>query len=296
MEEKELITSENMHAWDGRILVTGATGFLGSRIVRAYEKSCRVFAPNHQEMDICHMDSVRAYIEKVRPQIAVHCAAASDTLWCQEHPEASFRINVEGAEHMARVCGDLGTKLIFCSSDQIYFGSGGMEPHKENEEVSPAGEYGRQKLEAEKRCARFCSDSVSLRLCWMYDSERLLEKEHGNFLTAFLQAVAEEREMVYPIYDYRGITDVRLVVENLEKVFKLPGGVYNFGSENESNIYETVHRLLKKLGYSTERLKKNETAFAGNPRNIRVHMGKAETFGIEFPKTLERLVECVNSI
>ena len=82
----------------------------------------------------------------------------------------------------------------------------------------------------------------------MYDSERLLEKEHGNFLTAFLQAVAEEREMVYPIYDYRGITDVRLVVENLEKVFKLPGGVYNFGLENDYNIYETVHRLLKKLG------------------------------------------------
>lgn len=296
MEAKELITSENMHAWDRRILVTGAAGFLGSRIVRAYEKSCQVFAPSHQEMDICHLDSVRAYVEKVRPGIAVHCAAVSDTLRCQEHPEESFRINVEGTEHMARVCKDLGTKLIFCSSDQIYFGSRGMEPHKENEKVCPAGEYGRQKLEAEKRCVRFCPDSVSLRLCWMYDSERLLEKEHGNFLTAFLQALDEEREMVYPIYDYRGITDVRLVVENLWKAFELPGGVYNFGSENDYNTYETVYRLLEKLGYSTERLKKNETAFAENPRNIRVHMGKAKAFGIEFPKTLERLVECVNGM
>lgn len=279
-----------------RLLVTGGTGFLGSRIVLSYEKRCQVFAPGHQEMDICNLASVRAYMEKVQPQAVVHCAAISDTLWCQEHSEESWQINVEGTEHMARACGDLGVKLVFCSSDQIYFGSPGMEPHREDEEVSPAGAYGRQKLEAEKRCKEFCPDSVSLRLCWMYDRERLLEKEHGNFLAAFLQAIEEKREMTYPVYDYRGITDVRVVVENLGKAFGLPGGVYNFGSENDYNTYETVHRLLEKLGYTTERLKKNETAFAGNPRNIRIHTGKVQQYGIEFPGTLERLVECMNNI
>lgn len=277
-----------------RLLVTGATGFLGSRIVRAYEKNCQIYAPGRREMDICDMASVKAYMEKVRPQAAVHCAAVSDTGRCREHLEESWRINVEGTEHMARACKDLGAKLIFCSSDQIYFGSAGMEPHMEDEEVSPAGEYGRQKLEAEKRCMEFSPDSVCLRLCWMYDSERLLEKEHGNFLTAFLQALREGREMFYPVYDYRGITDVRLVVEKLPQVFRLPGGVYNFGSENEYNTYEMVRRLLEGLGYSTGKLRKNETAFAGNPRNIRIHMGKARKFGIDFPKTLERLVECMN--
>lgn len=287
MEIKEL---ERDGIKNKRLLVTGATGFLGSRIVRAYEKNCQIYAPGHGEMDICDMDSVKAYMEKVRPCAAVHCAAVSDTGWCQEHPAESWRINVEGTEHMARACRDLGTKLIFCSSDQIYFGSAGMQPHREDEEVNPAGEYGRQKLEAEKRCMEFSPDSVCLRLCWMYDSERLLEKEHGNFLTAFLQALREGREMSYPAYDYRGITDVRLVVEKLPQAFLLPGGVYNFGSENEYNTYETVRRLLEGLGYPTEKLKKNETAFAGNPRNIRIHMGKAEKFGIEFPKTLEQLL------
>lgn len=287
MEIKEL---ERDGIGNKRLLVTGATGFLGSRIVRAYEKNCQIYAPGHGEMDICDMASVKAYMEKVRPRAAVHCAAASDTGWCQEHPAESWRINVEGTEHMARACRDLGTRLIFCSSDQIYFGSAGMQPHREDEEVNPAGEYGRQKLEAEKRCMEFSPDSVCLRLCWMYDSERLLEKEHGNFLTAFLQALREGREMSYPVYDYRGITDVRLVVEKLSQAFLLPGGVYNFGSENEYNTYETVRRLLEGLGYPTEKLKKNETAFAGNPRDIRIHMGKAEKFGIEFPKTLEQLL------
>lgn len=293
MEVKSLTTSENGHTGAGRLLVTGATGFLGSRIVRAYVKRCQVFAPGHQEMDVCDRASVEAYMERVRPQAVVHCAAISDTGWCQEHREESWKINVEGTEHMARACGDLGIKLIFCSSDQIYFGSAGMEAHREEEKVSPAGEYGRQKLEAEERCKRFCPDSLSLRLSWMYDSVCLLEKEHGNFLTAFLQALREEREMSYPVHDYRGITDVKLVVEKLERAFRLPGGVYNFGSENEYNTYETVYRLLKSLGYSTEKLKKDEAAFAENPRNIRIHMGKAQQYGIRFPQTLEGLKECL---
>ena len=269
-----------------RLLVTGGSGFLGSRIAKAYQG----ISPGHEEMDILDWKSIETAFEKIRPEMVVHCAAASDVGWCGQNQEKSWRMNVEGTENIARACGKWKAGLIFCSSDQVYFGSGVREAHKESEELDPSNEYGRQKLEAEKRCLAYCKNSIVLRLSWMYDTVKRMEKEHGNFMLALMDAVKHGERMAYPVYDYRGITDVRLVVENLEKVFALPSGIYNYGSENGYNTYETVYRLLKEAGLSTKQLEKNEDAFASSPRNIRMDMGKLREHHIDFPDTLSRLI------
>ncbi len=270
-----------------RLLITGGSGFFGSRIGEAYQGIC----PGHDEMDIIDRESVEEAFEKIKPDIVVHCAAASDVGWCGRNPEESWKMNVEGTENIARACGKRGVKLISCSSDQVYFGNGQKEAHKETEELFPANEYGRQKLEAERRSFLYCKDSIILRLSWMYDTEKRMEKEHGNFMLAFMEAVKEGKAMSYPVHDYRGITDVRLAVDNLEKVFELPAGIYNYGSENNYSSYETVYRLLEKSGLQHGQLSKNEEAFAADPRNIRMDMGKLREHGIEFPDTLNRLAE-----
>ncbi len=268
-----------------RLLVTGGSGFFGSRIGKAYQGIC----PGHGEMDIVDRISVEEAFERIKPDIAVHCAAASDVGWCGRNPEESWKMNVEGTENMARACGKRGIKLIYCSSDQVYFGGSQTEAHKETEELFPANEYGKQKIEAERRCFLYCKDSVILRLSWMYDTAKRLEKEHGNFMLTFMEAVREGKAISYPVHDYRGITDVRLAVDNMAKVFKLPAGIYNYGSENGYSAYETVYRLLEKAGLSVELLSKNEEAFAAHPRNIRMDMGKLREYGIEFPDTLTQL-------
>ena len=49
--------------------------------------------------------------------------------------------------------------------------------------------------------------------------------------------------------DYRGITYVREAVEQLTQAMKLPGGVYNFGSENDCNMYTTALRVCGDAGH-----------------------------------------------
>ena len=52
------------------------------------------------------------------------------------------------------------------------------------------------------------------------------------------------------------------VVRNLEYAWELEGGVYNFGSPNDRNTYETVIAMFTKLGWDAKVVQRNEEAFA----------------------------------
>ena len=244
-------------------------------------------------MDITDADSVLEIFEKTAPDIVIHAAAISDVRACEDNANYSHGINVGGTENIARVCKKYRSKLIYCSSDQIYFGSDSGRAYKEDDPVNPVNQYGRQKREAEEVCLSYCEDAVALRLSWMYDVKTLVPGEHGDFLRSLMDALHQKRPIRYPIHDYRGITYVQAVINNMEKAFVLPGGVYNFGSENEQNTFETVKKLLNSLGLDASGITPDDQSFAANPRNIRMNIEKIREHGISFPDTLEGLVECI---
>ena len=130
-----------------KLVITGASGFLGSRAAQYYESRYEVLAPSHRELDLCQDAAVQRYLEKERPDYVFHCAAVSDTGRCQQEPEETQRLNVTAVGFLAKACNLVGAKLIFCSSDQIYFGAPGIEAHREEDAVSPVNVYGQQKLE-----------------------------------------------------------------------------------------------------------------------------------------------------
>lgn len=67
-----------------RLLVTGASGFLGSRVIRFYDGKYEIFAPSHAKMDITDINSVKAVFESFRPDLVVHSAAISDLDQCEK--------------------------------------------------------------------------------------------------------------------------------------------------------------------------------------------------------------------
>lgn len=275
-----------------RIVVTGSTGFLGSRIADYYRDKYEVFTPTHSEMDITDKEAVKRYLEGVKPDIVIHCAAVSDVGTCDKEPERTWKINVNGSENIAEISRITGAKCIMCSSDQVYFGSEVKTPHLENEPLEPHNEYGRQKLVMEEKCLEKNPDSVMLRLSWMYDTERKHAQEHDNFMRKLLEDMRNNNQLSFPVYDKRGITNVRQVVENLEKVFELPGGVYNFGSYNDKNTYETMREVFDKTGcYDLSFLHENTSAFADNHRNISMNVDKIKRMGIIFSGTADGIAE-----
>lgn len=280
-----------------RILITGAGGFLGSRLFE-YFNGREVFEAigvSHRELDITDSLAVTAFIQAIRPDVVLHCAAISNTGQCEADPKLSEQVNVYGTANVAKACRQANCRMIFMSSDQIYTGSDTLEPNCEGSERRPRGVYGRDKKRAEEAMFAQTKEAVALRLTWMYDYPSEGRVPSANLVTNIIKARETGTTLSYPVNDHRGITYVWEVVRNMEKAMDLPGGVYNFGSSNELNAFETATAFARVLTGQKETdnlVRQDRERFCGCPRNLTINTDKLSAFGIRFHSTLQGLGLC----
>ena len=261
-----------------KMLITGGSGFLGSRVAAYFAKDYEICTPSHRQMDITDADAVRRVIGNYTPDVVIHCAAMADVGQCAREPEVSWRRNVDGSIHVAKAAAEVGAKCLLCSSDQVYF-------------ATPANLYAREKRTAEQEGLRVNPDCVFLRLSWMYDPALTRIQDRNDFFTNLLQKLFTEERVSYAVHDKRGITDVNEVIRNMEKAIRLPGGVYDFGAPNDKNMYQTVVKIFSDLGLDTKRVLENAEAFRGNPRDMTMKQDVLNQYGIYFTDTAEALVK-----
>lgn len=278
-----------------KILISGATGFVGRSFVRRWYEQFQLCCPSHTEMDIADEHAVRQYIERHQPDVVLHLAALSNTWYCEQHPEESFRVNVQGTAHVAKAAAAVGARLVYFSSDQVYNGNCEIGALSEDVVLSPENHYGRHKLLAEEAAWQASPDAVGLRATWMYAGNLPDMPQHTNFVTSFDSAIKEARSLSFAVREYRGITWLHDVVELLPHTFALPAGVYNFGAENPLNTYETAlqyaEMLQTAIGRTSEVNPDNER-YPLHPRNIAINTQKirlASEGKIDFGTTLEGL-------
>lgn len=292
-----------------RILITGADGFLGARLAAYYEREYEVIRAGrrpagaeepmacgvkYRSFDISDEPSVSRVFEQERPDIVLHCGAVSDVGACERSPELSRRVNVDGTLFLARACREFGGRLVFMSSDQIYMDQTGMTPNREDTPVSPVNTYGRDKQLAEHLALEAAPDTVCLRLTWMYDLPVRGLRTNPNLLMKLIHALVTDERLELPVWDFRGITWVGEVVSHMEAAWKLPGGIYNYGSENDKSTYDTALEWLREL--APERaglLDRNESRFAGRPRNLLIDTKKIGERGIRFETSGAGLARCL---
>lgn len=283
-----------------KILITGASGFVGGRVTEALKGSYMLLTPTHQQMDITSKEAVEKYIQTNKPDVILHLAAISNTGYCEEHPEESYLVNVVSVENLAESAERYNAKLVFFSSDQIYNGNHELGLLSEDVRVSPENHYGRHKLLAEERALAICKDCVALRATWMYDSQKPGMKTHNNFVLNFRNSKENGTPMRFATREFRGITWVEEVVSNIPHTFDLPSGVYNFGAENTMNTYETAVEYAKLLKCNPEDLViADAERFPQHIRNISISMKKAcdaSNGKIRFKTTFEGLAAFEQSI
>jgi len=257
------------------ILVTGATGFVGHKIMECCSNT--IACPSLRDKT----EEIKRIVEESGADTVIHTAAISDIGVCQANPKASYIANVQIPVYLARAAKKANIKLICFSSDQVYTGLDEEGPYTEDmtEGATPDNIYAEHKLEMEQRVLEIAPDAVLLRAEWMYDYYLKKSNYFMNMINATETVSSSSRQ-------YRGLTYVKEVAENMENVIKLPGGIYNFGSETTKSMYEITEEFLSLIGKDI-RVKDCE------PRhNLWMNCKKARKHGVIFRTVEDGLKEC----
>ena len=253
------------------ILVTGPNGFVGEKIM----KLCKDVIPC-PSLRTASEEDIRRIVAESGADTIIHTAAISDIGTCQANPEASYRANVQIPVWLAKAAKNI--KLICFSSDQVYSGMEEEGPYSE-ETVKPGNLYAEHKLLMEQQVLNIDPDAVMLRAEWMYD---YYEKK-SNYFMNILRA---KDTVSFSSRQYRGVTYVKEVALNMEKVMELPGGAYNFGSETTKSMYEITREFLNLLG------KDVKLEDAPPRQNLWMNCEKARKLGVDFLTVDEGLKAC----
>ena len=280
------------------ILLTGASGFLGSRMYE-YFGQCTdesVLAPSHGELDITSLDSCRRWFSENHPDTVIHLAAISDIGESERNPELSRLVNVNGTENLAICAKEWGIsgRFLFASSDQVYSGhSSDGRLNKESDALSPINLYGREKAEAEERVFSILPEAMGLRFAWMFD----LKPGKGNYLKNLIASVMKHEPMEFAVNEFRGVSYAYEVFENIRALLHsgAPGGAYNFGSPASGNSYESavrVYEILEKhLAVPTEGLA--VPILREEPRTLAMDQTRLQSVGIQFRDSVNAAEYCI---
>jgi dTDP-4-dehydrorhamnose reductase len=134
--------------------VTGATGYLGSELVR------RVPDASTERVEIRDAAAVEELLRRFRPETVIHTAYRQDGPGARE-------ITIVGAENVARAAAAVGARLVHISTDVVFDGRKGTA-YIETDPPSPVTEYGRSKAEAEIRVARAHPQALIVRTSLIY--------------------------------------------------------------------------------------------------------------------------------
>ena len=137
-----------------RLHVTGATGYLGSELVRLRPDATT------ERVEVRDAAAVSRLLERLRPDVVIHTAYRQD----------EDDVNTVGSENVARAAAAVGARLVHLSTDVVFDGRKGA-PYVEEDTLSPVTDYGRAKAEAEVRVALAHADALLVRTSLLYGGE-----------------------------------------------------------------------------------------------------------------------------
>lgn len=228
-----------------KLLLTGATGFLGWHLAGQAPAGWQLVGTWHSSMEgiypklpslpleLTDRDAIWRALKTVKPDAVMHLAAASSPAFCEANPDESQKINVDATAWLAEFCADLGSRLLFTSSSQVYDGQ--QPPCREVPDTSPINAYGEQKLVAEKAVLAIAPAAI-VRVAVMYG---MAGPTSNNFLQQWLTAWRKDEEVTAFYDEIRSFMSGSSAADGLFLLLeKGAEGIFNLGGGTAMSRYE----------------------------------------------------------
>jgi nucleoside-diphosphate-sugar epimerase len=185
----------------GRVLVTGANGFIGAALVERLQRVGEevvasdldrggAVSANFQACDITDPHQVERLFASGPFDTTFHGGAISGPMVMPDRPLEIWRVNTLGTAHLLEAARrQRAGRFVLCSSCSVY---GAMDGATIDEATppDPVGVYGASKLAAEQAMIGFAreygNDAVALRLAWVYGPGRRTPTTLAQLLQARL--------------------------------------------------------------------------------------------------------------
>ena len=169
-----------------RILITGAAGFIGSQVARAYAgEGHQVIGVDNlatgkrqnlngqiplSEFDLSDDRQLRSLLRDFRPEVISHHEAQVNVRRSWEDPVADMHSNILGSVVLFRIAAEVTTAplVIYSSSGGAVYGEPKRLPVKETDPVHPTSNYGVSKYAAELYLSAFQANGLLRSIVFRY--------------------------------------------------------------------------------------------------------------------------------
>ncbi len=272
-----------------KLLVTGASGFLGWNICQEAKKEWTTFGTvfsHHREVagvnilraDLTDLKGLKKLFQNIHPDAVIHTAAQTNTNLCQVHRTESKKINVDSSINIAGLCADYSIPCVFTSTDMVF--NGLKAPYREEDPVCPVNVYGEQKVLAEKGMFKNYPKVTICRMSLMFGISGPGTK---SFLQPMITAMREGQELRLFVDEFRTPIGVQTAVHGIFLALEKVTGLIHLGGIERISRYDLGKLLKDTLGFRKARLlpckQKDVVMAAPRPTDVSLDSTKAFALG-----------------
>jgi len=271
------------------ILLTGASGFLGSYFCHLYADQYDIQAiyndnpvqnkhVNSHKVDLSDFQGLESLFKKIKPDEVVHLAALSDPNYCEINPLESEKINIEVSENIAGLCKEAKIPFLFTSTDLVFDGKNA--PYKESDVPAPVSIYGLHKSIAEQSILDIYPMATVCRLPLMFGKSYSAKE---GILQYMLTKMASGETLNLFTDEYRTFASVRDICNGIMTCLEYEGDVFHLGGSERMSRYDFGLLVCDVFGFDKSLLIKSKQKevkmAAARPKDVSMINARATGIG-----------------